>query len=850
MEATGFAYDSKAKPGDGRTYCLVLEKCPACAERVEAYGGWVKPRTAHVAVPSGTLRCEEHLCPAGGAGLGLASWVGSYAPWASHDLLATIPEERVQEVTLADADREDGPLATMIGDAATWAGLKQGRVAVVCVTPPGAGKTREVIRRLAESQQGTLLAPRHLLSDEQRAGFARAGGRASRKHDGVLRRLRATHPGLASSLTPVEALGFSARAYLLPEERPQVVDGEGDVAFGVHAHRASSPVVETPDPNAPGKALPGPVFLDELPPMLQVTTLPIEQIALLTGEQLYEETVAFAQGLAPIARVAVKAARLAAEHRQQLPRDKTRFPERLRGDRLGRLLVEAAGGQEALLAAAQASRPTRNAGWLPPAGFRPLAEVYPVEKGDHRWYLPIYYRHRHTPRPPFELARSGKITEQTWPYRLVETALTALMADASCLRLQGPPGFSACMVVSGRGESVRVAIELRRRWSWTLPGRASIVIVDATAHLVEDALRAAWDGWEVKFFRLKVKPVDPEATKRVWVQTAPSTYARSSLYFPRQGNGPRQLRPRTVPALVRFIDTAVEQTITHMGPGRTLALIIPKGVKLVLDAARKVAEAHHQGREPDPVLLDRVQADGAERLVGCLQGHLEAGRIAGFRLAHQLAVAGTNRLESSDALVTMPFTPNIGAIAEDARALGVDPGDLIRGLREAELIQEQHRLRPLRATQEEPKLLIHFGDTPPADWSAGYDHVRGKAGGRVPTYQRRQVEALVTVLAAMHGAVSASFIMWAAAEPDLYRALPSTSWPLAAGVHTGLVVAASLPERALRRAVATALPAAAQVPAPHPLPGGRGTWKLREVRPGAAAALVAQIKNTYPGVRT
>jgi len=849
MRAGGLDFDAKAKPGDGRTYCLVLDRCPACADRVEAHGGWVKPRTARIAVPTGTLRCDEPLCPAGGAGLTLAAWVSAYSPWASHALVDD-DGEVVREVTLAEADREDGALTQLLDDAHLWASEQPGRVAVVNPTPPGVGKSTKAIEKLIERRQGSFLTPRHALADEQRDRFTRTSGMPSRKYDGVYRRLKGTHPVLARKLRPVQDLGFSVRQYVLPDECTQVIDGAGEAAFGVHAHLGAIPVDDHPDPLEPTKLLPGPVIIDELPPMLRQVEIPMEQIALLTGEQVGAETESFARGLAPLARVLVRAGKLLTEQRRQQSRRKNRFPARLHGVDLANVLREAAGGDHQLLEAARASRPTTNAGWFPPPGMRPLGEVYPPKKGDYNWYLQIHYAHATAPAPPIERARSGEISNLTWPHRLTDTAIAALVADVPILRMQAPPGYTACLVVSGWGGNVRVAVELRWRWSWSLASRSSMVILDATAHLVEPALRAAWEGREVKFFRLRVVPPEPKATQRVWVQTSRTAYSRSALLYPRRGNQPRMLRPRGFGTLVRLLDTSVGLMADAQGPGRTLALIVPKDVEPVLRAAIAVSKGELGGEAPEPAQLELVQGDKARRLVECVRGHLGQGRVEKIRLARQLAVSGTNRLESADALVTMPFSPDIGAVTEDARALGVDSGDLIRGLQDAELVQELHRLRPLRATHAAPKLLIHFGDRLPTDWPTGYTRVQAGGRGPVPAYARREAENVVAALARAHGAVSASFIRWAATAPDLYRALPSAHWPLATGVHSKLVAAAALPERTLQRAVIAALPGATARRVANPLPGARGSWTLREVRPGSAAALVNEIQNTLPGMPT
>jgi len=765
-------------------------------------------------------------------------WVRRYAPQATDLLEGHRREETtVVEIPLPEANYRGGRLAYELADCTAWVEAKPGRMGVLDVGPPGASKTEKMIKRLVASGHGSLLPPRHNLTDEQMERYRKAGGGESVRFDGIMRQLGILRPDLARRLRPFAELGFPPDAFLKRKERPRAVSGEGNVSHGVHAHLRVVPVGRA---GADGRQMLGtPVFMDEAPTLLDRLKFEMSNLERLTAESAHPELNEWLQGRRPIAKTLVRTARLLMERRKVLPHHQTRYPERFHGMELGNVVVEAAGGVAQLREALQASAPTRKAelqlgsGTVqalsepPNVGGWQATEIMACFAGPHATAASTFGP---APYPPVQLVRDGTLSANDWPHRDSDTLLAALFAEVEAADLQGPPGCTACLVVSGRGEGVKVHAELRRRWSAQVPRHISLVVADATASYTEEALRAAWPGWEVRFFRLRVLPAEPEATTRVWFMASQSAYKRRRLLQKAHPKTGAILRPRAVQALVRLLQAAVVEMLDAFGPGKSMATILPKPLRPILEAADRVARGDDDAKD-----LELLTKNEAGPIAESLAAMRQAGMLGSFAIEHQVAVAGTNRLEGCDALLTFPFVPDIGAVTEDARALGVDAKRLIAGLAAAELIQETHRLRPLRATSEAPKLLIHVGDVPPPDWT---DHrcVRMPEGGPIPSVERGEAERVAAKLAAAHGAVSAALIRWIAGHGEVYARVPGALDDIEA-----IKRAAGLGRSSLVRSVRAATPEAWAAQVSHP-EGRGGTWILREVRLHAAQKLIEAIQ--------
>ena len=218
-------------------------------------------------------------------------------------------------------------------------------------------------------------------------------------------------------------------------------------------------------------------------------------------------------------------------------------------------------------------------------------------------------------------------------------------------------------ILQGEQGWTLVAGEAGARIEWrSIPTRAPVpaVVLDATAHLYADAIRAAWPDHDVEFRRLEVAP--------------PTGAAKALLKLSSRVSRTRyRLSPR--------------EWWRHMITG------ISEGVKEHGGSDLKVGVITHQ---PAAKWLDRKppKIPGVSKLRTLYYGNCR----------------GSNALEDVDVLVTVGDpVPDLGAIAADAVALDVQPSALAWGLTVAEVTQAQGRARAVRRTAAHPVTLVHVG---------------------------------------------------------------------------------------------------------------------------------------------
>lgn len=179
---------SEVREGDALK-AVVLELCPTCAGVQRTTPGLAR-YTAHVAPVTGALRCKRQSCEAHDTGLGggmrFEAWVSRFlAPELSREVQGIRAQElgtsdivpcesqvldgREEPVALAEA----GPRLDALIQRAADATLARPVIALVTVTT-GAGKTRAVVRRLAE-RPSAYFARSHALLDEVASALRHAG---------------------------------------------------------------------------------------------------------------------------------------------------------------------------------------------------------------------------------------------------------------------------------------------------------------------------------------------------------------------------------------------------------------------------------------------------------------------------------------------------------------------------------------------------------------------------------------------------------------------------------------------------------------------------------------------------
>jgi len=716
-------------------------------------------------------------------------------------------------VPFADAAVE---IESLTREAAAWSAGGEGRVAILQVGPPGVGKTRAVFHQLAADGEGSFLAPRHALTQEHLQSFARLSTIETRYYEGMLRHVE---PRKAARLDAFGAWGWSPRAIMKAAEMeiPRGSTGPADgLPWGVHEHLSVLQDREIDDEGTP--ALRVPVYLDELPPLVTTTSIPLSAFEFICAPHAEPRVHHWSEMHADLASLVVSVAREALSLRLGKSLKDARYPEVICGGALAALArhvvqrtLRPGGGADDFLK-----------GWMFLTALNALS-----------WSRsPIT-------RPPAHAVVDGKLRPGQWLRGDWYDVLAVIARDL--YGVTEHPGFTGttALVVSGHGQNARAEIRLVSPWSDRVRKSLSFVIVDATAGHLTEAITAAWPGWSVRPFALQAAPANPGLIRHLWLVSGGA--ARSSLM-----TAGGRVKPRAAATLIRLLLQAGQFTASDDGSRRRLALVAPKAVVGVLRAAR-----HFARKRIDPT------GSRANKYRARLHGLPEEGRalVLAFKflfdvlrvkvlLGHQGAVRGTNRFERCDGIATLPFCPNIGSAALEALALRIPPEGYIQGIARAELEQEWHRLRQVRATT--PKVVMHVDSRRPGDEFERWDLPEGSQGAPGAAAKRAAVQML-----GLFGATSAMAVRMLAESPRLRDHVMTSLRDKTAikGVPNSSLVALNrslkflrynpLNPRTLQRAVkeeATRLKAEA---VPCTLMG-RAT-EVFEVRPGAAARLAAAL---------
>ncbi len=777
--------------------------CPGCAQVASLMEVAPPHGTAWISVPSRRLRCGG-ICAANGMysgvdargrpiGLPFAKWTKLYV-YSETQRAGVAPP---LTVSLDEADR--GAVRAII-EQAIAASQEPGIVAIAHVGPCGAGKTDAVCTSLGEQRRGLFLAPSHALASEHAATFEKITGQSPGRMRGAMRQLAPIDQAVARlwqdwGWNPLE---FRRRAGL---HTPRSIPHDEDLLVGVHEHL---PLLAVLEEEFEDFDIPRPIIVDERPSLLECRVVPVEHFAFIAGQHVRPDLRSWCEPRAALANHIVAMGQALAERRRGLSRSDARYPDFFSGPALLRLFIETA-----KLPAKLGLK----------AAYQSMIWNYNADLDAYRCTLPC-------PLPPATEAIEGRLTPQQWPHGDFDVVTAALLEELSDPLRESQRPSGVCMVVKGFGDDATVEVQYRAAWGARVPSTHSVVILDATAGHLLPAIRASWPNHDVRVLSLTVLPLDADGTKQVWFKS--SSYSRGELLTARG----TVKRKRGAPALARLLRMAAAEVSRALGLGKSLGVIAPKPVAELLIQAHAVAVG-----AAGPGELARAQEfimrKGAERLVGEFKAMLGTGAVARFHFGWQGNVRGTNDFEKKhcDALLTFPYTPNIGAVAEDARVLGVDATEYQEGLRDAELEQEWGRLRTVRSKTK--KLLLHVDRCPPHQW-VPTRVVTMPTGGPIPRPENVDAQRLASDLATAVGAVSPAFIRWIAAHPSEFREtfedIPATE-----EVGRRAVVAARLPGHVLARAVREETRGASLVSIQAPQ-GGRA-WRMREVRPGAASGL-------------
>jgi len=724
-------------------------------------------------------------------------------------------------LTLAEAEEQ---LPTLFDAALAWAKGAPARVAVL-VLPLGLGKTREALRRLAlERGRGTFLALSHNDLDAREGESAehrltrlrrRFGLTTALGPDGkpICRHVKAVVAAGRRGYPPRQAVcgdcldrrnyngtGEPCRAYKPPKSRKR------QTLFAVQAH---APYL--------GKELRPPVIVDELPALLLTRKLTPDDLAAVTTEHPDPRLAEWCAPVAPFARLLVCAMRNLANR----PRRSLRYGERVSGPEFTELLRKAATeGQQIALGAN-----------LETDGREELAAALRALPEEPRDGGPPYPRNR--------------MKEGTWPAALrgdLDALLLAVREEVNPappdLLLWPEPqrGAWACLTADRSGVHLEVRTLPLATWRDKDGEPLSFVLLDATGARTEAAARGALPGREVRLFTMPPVAEAEGAVDRLFVRTG--GLARRALLRP---DG--ELSDRGIKALARVL-CHLGRRLGRTGEGQALGLITHKPVADLLRKCRAALDGDTEAGE-------RVAGAGGAPLLEELRTWRKAHRVGELVINHFGAVRGLNDFEKLPALALLGSPlPNVGAVTEDARALGVNAQAYAEALAESELEQALGRAREIRRTAEDPVLLLHFGKQPPACWRGRRYTVDALPGGGPAKSEAAEDAAdLAQTVAEEWGACCVPLLRLIAQKPELFHRVheadqTAIKYPLSNSSCVRSI--AALSDHELRRAIRFALSYLPEVQTFNPLRTGKApgawTWREDERRPGAAAQLAEALR--------
>ena len=270
-----------------------------------------------------------------------------------------------------------------------------------------------------------------------------------------------------------------------------------------------------------------------------------------------------------------------------------------------------------------------------------------------------------------EALRLGKVD----PDRIFRPELEGLWRVLRDLMLGREPQWMLCAVATDN----EVAFELRRPRPIPIKGTRGAILLDATAMISHEELRAANPRSVRSPAAYHVAARRPELLVRMHIDSGDLTRRKLVPH--------RQVSSCAIPKLKNVLRIVVEQ-YRRVGDG----ILDPPSVDLITYKT----------------LAEDLDADRSQ--LGDLQPFL--ARVGYYGRDDR----GTNRFEGTRALLTFgdPF-PNLGSCQLDAEVLGLE-AEAVLDSRAAAVVHQAHgRARPLRT--ERPLIIAHAGRLLPPGWS-------------------------------------------------------------------------------------------------------------------------------------
>jgi hypothetical protein len=461
------------------------------------------------------------------------------------------------------------------------------------------------------------------------------------------------------------------------------------------------------------------VVVDEAPPSVAVESFAREDVATLRAPSGATWLDGYFDARHRLGRIALAALDLAATAlRDDEDEDVRRFGRAYGAEAVARLMVEAAGSLDVLRDAVARYVTARDVyRWSPPPDASPAA-----------W----------TSR-----ARTGR----RWPPRTMDSLLDALVVEAGRVLDPGREVDPEADVVHVVAHSDGAALEVRTRRSAIInPDRPrSFVLLDATAGVTEDELRASFRGYTLTMRPGAVDGAeDDEVVRRVWIRTG--TASRREMV--RGG----RLRRKAVPLVVRLLREAVQRA--PVAPGAPVRL----GVLTFRPVARAIRRAWEAVRGVETPTDAEVEADA--RLVEELR-RLPPESEVRVGWYGSSAARGSNDFADVNSLILVgDDVPQLVAAQADADALGLARDTVVAGRIQASAAHGIGRARAPWRTPDRPVVVVVAGRTLPDVWTARRVEVAPVAegdgsAGRLPSAESEDARTVARAFLARWGFVAA-----------------------------------------------------------------------------------------------
>lgn len=758
---------------------------------------------------------------------------------------------------------------------------------VVIRATPGPWVDRGVLTHLQRLGHGSVLTLSHRQADD----LQERPGAPGRRIDSLPRKVEELLPeARLEQIRPWLERGWSLRMLLDEDEIPSVVEGEGPIALATLGHlrglvlmpmaEARGHAAADDGEGAEGAVLAAPFIYLGRVGLVEGLEVDLEALAALVEDlpaPLPPEAAAFLEDRRELLDVLVAAISPITDNYLS---HRGKFGLRLVEADLIEVLEDAAGGREQLLEALRRTVSTARFAW--DSGVEAdwaifLPAFRRAWEGDEPWRgLGWRWLAERPATPAPEAVKAGAVKPHRYPRRDLDDLLVGVASEVcdgqwatAVVQREPVPGRPerrrASIRVMGPKREPRMVLEVRQPAGLALrprgygdPGQG-LIAIDPTAGMVESEIRAAWPDRRVEFLHVEVEPAHSQSTIRVHLRTGRSAYRMRTLFaYNRRGDLiPTELEHDGAPvhllrdaadgALARLVDRATRFAWKGLQRPLRLGIVCSRALRPHLEIAAGPTQAESDGADEAIELALKVGVEkSAQRLLDLAARKF----LADLVVEHHVACRGSTRLAECDAVLALPHVPNLGAIREDYRVMGLgvqaEGWEEVQRLGEREVFAALECLPSAAATPGHPVIHMVVGDVPPNFW-AGTEVVTEvfnnplKPGGPPRSPAAHDAREVALELLQRHGVVGRQLISWLGTDDGWSAYEKAFGEDPFVRLFARSATEASRPT--LNRAITKGIKEAKAIVQNVRLsaPDGSGTWTLREVAEGKAKELLSSL---------